>query len=217
MNTDTELDGEFSIEDHYNHQIVVLHQNLLNHISDINKKFNINMVIDFQIQDNVIMMYGQSERPVKVYSWFKDGAYSVSTNTLEFICETFPFYPYQLDKGKMTLYIDTSSFNIVSMIVKGHVTIQGVKSYFNLSFDNNFELLEITSQILGINAKTNYSIIKKGEQLCSLEDESNFFKYCLYSQTDIINLLPECYLPSAYDFNSVEFQDRLKLFDMIIC
>lgn len=215
MNTDTELDDEFSIEDHYNQQIVVIHQTLLNHIKDINKKFNINMVLDIQIEDNSIMMHTQTEHPVRVYKWFKDGG-AVSTSTLELPCATFPFYPYQLDKGKLTIYIDTS-FNMVSIAVRGYVTVQGIKSYFNLSFDNDLELTEIASQTLGVSVATKYSFIKKGEQLCSLKEESEFFKYYLYSRTDIINVLPECHLPSAYDFNSVDFQDRLKLFDMIIC
>lgn len=216
MNTATELDDGFSVEDHYNRKIIVHHQALLSHINAINEKFNINMVLDIQIQDNTIMMYGQTERPVKLYSWFKDGSYAVSTNTIEMHCVAFPFYPYQLDKGKLTLYIDTS-FNIVSMTVKGYVTIQGIKSYFILSFDKNFELLEVASQTLGVSVNTKYSFIKKGQQLCSLQEESEFFKYYLFSRTDTIKLLPECCQPSAYDFNSVDFKDRLKLFDMIIC
>lgn len=76
MNTATELDDEFSVEDHYNRKIIVHHQALLSHINAINEKFNINMVLDIQIQDNTIMMYGQTERPVKLYSWFKDGSYA---------------------------------------------------------------------------------------------------------------------------------------------
>jgi hypothetical protein len=211
----TEDSRNHSVLDDYASIISDLHSNLLSVIDNVNRKFNIHFNLDIEVKSNTIIIKGIEEYSFPIYKWFQHGVAS-HIPTIELHCENFPFYPYHFNNATFSLIVD-ENFKLVSVHFKSRVLIDNILSHFVLKFNEHLDLTEILAQTLGVRVSTRYSITKEGEQLCSLEDESEFFKYYLYSRTDIINLLPECYMPSAYDFNSVDFQDRLKLFDMIIC
>jgi hypothetical protein len=211
----TEDSRNHSVLDDYASIISDLHSNLLSVIDNVNRKFNIHFNLDIEVKSNTIIIKGIEEYSFPIYKWFQHGVAS-HIPTIKLHCENFPFYPYHFNNATFSLVVD-ENFKLVSVHFKSRVLIDNILSHFVLKFNEHLDLTEILAQTLGVRVSTRYSITKEGEQLCSLEDESEFFKYYLYSRIDIINLLPECYMPSAYDFNSVDFQDRLKLFDMIIC
>lgn len=211
----TEVNSNGSVFDDYSSIISDLQSNLLSVIDNVNRKFNIHLTVDVKNKGNTIIIKGEEEYSFPIYKWFQHGVAS-HIPTIKLDCHTFPFYPYQFKNATFSLLVD-KNFKLVSAHFKGRVVIDNIISHFVLKFNHHLDLTELLAQTLGVRVSTKYSIAKEGQQICSLEDENLFFKFFLHNKLDTINLLPEFFLPSAYDFNSVDFQDRLKLFDMIIC
>lgn len=86
-----------------------------------------------------------------------------------------------------------------------------------LIFNNEFVLCDLSVRVYRINSRRDYliDITKKRKMLSSFEDEVFLLNVELNKNASIQDLLPEFYTPSAYDFNSVEFTDRLKVYSML--
>lgn len=219
MNTLPEINEDSSVNDYYTARIEMLKENLLKSIVIINNKFNINLTVDIEVKDNTIIIHGNEDFAFVIYRWFKSGKKGSSSYSavIKLDCPTFPFYPYQAVNPTFSICVD-DDFNICSAIYKGLCNVSGIKSSFVLDFDKNLEFRRIVAQSIGLKTKQSYSTDKENGRLGSLSDESLLFKIYLHQhKEEIKELLPECFIPSAYDFNSVDFKDRLKLFDMVIC
>lgn len=60
-------------------------------------------------------------------------------------------------------------------------------------------------------------IIKDKKTLLDLSDEVFFINMKLNNKNDMLtDLLPELFIPSAYDFNSFDFQSRFEMIDMVL-
>lgn len=219
MSTLTDISEANSVNDYYTARINTLKENLLKNIVIINNKFNINLTVDIEVKDNTIIINGNEDFSFVIYKWFKLGKKGSSSYSavIKLDCPTFPFYPYQAVNATFSLCVD-DDFNICSAIYKGLFNVSGIKSSFVLNFDKNLNFERIVAQSIGLKTKQSYSIDKENGRLCSLSDESLLFKFYLHqNKEEVKEMLPECFVPSAYDFNSVDFKDRLKLFDMVIC
>lgn len=113
--------------------------------------------------------------------------------------------------------------------------IQNVIFLFNLNVRNNrFDATEIqltcdgslklidykyTSLIVDITTKSldRREIIKDEKTLLDLLDEVFFINMKVNNKNEMLTeLLPEVFIPSAYDFSSLDFQSRLEMIDIVL-
>lgn len=93
----------------------------------------------------------------------------------------------------------------------------GNEGAIELLFNNEFVLVGLSVKVYRINSRDDYliNITKKRDMLSSFDDEVFLLQVELNKNDTIEALLPEFYTPSAYDFNSVEFIDRLEVYRML--
>lgn len=60
-------------------------------------------------------------------------------------------------------------------------------------------------------------IVKDEKTLLDLSDEVLFINMKINNKNDVLtDLLPELFIPSAYDFNNFDFQSRFEMIDMVL-
>lgn len=169
-------------------------------------------------EDSVIingaLMYGmESEYKFTVSKWFDS---KLVFNRLSF-------------NSSSSLMVSDCSKNTFTLILNEDFTIQsldytaafknknGHLGAIELTFNNSLSLINMAVQVYQINARGDYliDIAKKGEFLSSFDDENFLLNMALNKNDSTCELLPECYVESAYDFKSQDFIDRLKVFEML--
>lgn len=163
---------------------------------------------------NGAVMYGaESEYKFTVSKWFDS---KLVFNRLSF-------------NSSNSLMVSDSSKNTFSLSLNEDFTIgsldytaafkdkNGHLGTIELTFNNSLSLINMAVQVYQINARGDYliDIAKKGEMLSSFDDENFLLNIALNKNDSTYELLPECYVASAYDFRSQSFNDRLKLFEML--
>lgn len=161
-----------------------------------------------------ITNYGnEQEYKFTVSKWFDS---ELVFNTLSFSCAS-------------SLMISNGFKNIFTLSLNKDFTLQslkyvssfkdksGNKGYIELFFNNEFVLVDLSVKVYRINSSDDYliDITKKRNTLSSFEDEVFLLQFKLNKNDEIEALLPEFYKPSAYDFKSDEFIDRLKVYSML--
>lgn len=160
-----------------------------------------------------ITNYGSDqEYKFTVSKWFDS---ELVFNTLSFSCSS-------------SLMISNGVRNIFTLSLNRDFTLQSLKymssfkdksgnnGSIELFFNNEFVLVDLSVKVYRIN-RDDYliDITKKRNTLSSFEDEVFLLQVELNKNDEIEALLPEFYTPSAYDFNSEEFIDRLKVYSML--
>lgn len=127
-----------------------------------------------------------------------------------------------------SLMISNGVKNIFTLTLNKDLTLQsldymasfkdkdGNMGSINLLFNNEFVLIDLSVRVCQINSRREYliDITKKRNMLSSFEDEVFLLQAALNKNASIQELLPEFYTPSAYDFNSVDFKNRMSVYDM---
>lgn len=161
-----------------------------------------------------ITSYGTRQEYIfTVSKWFDS---ELVFNTLSFGCAS-------------SLMISNGVKNIFTLSLNKDFTLQSLKyvasfkdkngneGAIELLFNNEFVLVGLSVKVYRINSRDDYliNITKKRDMLSSFDDEVFLLQVELNKNDTIEALLPEFYTPSAYDFNSVEFIDRLEVYRML--
>jgi len=188
-------------------------EKIYNSILKIEQHFNIKLDYDVTDVGNDIIIKGVDEYSFTVSKWFQSKINPC--NLLKFNCAGFPFV---LPNSHKTIFfirfnddfdIEQAQFRTSFLTKKGNIT--GLKIFFDKSLE--LGLIE-NSYIPSGGGKSSYSL-KTSELMCPFSDEVILFRLSYNTNEDVKELLPEYYIPSAYDFNSVEFADRLKVYSML--
>lgn len=133
---------------------------------------------------------------------------------MNFRCSGFPLTLQGGDRSKLSI-----SFNKYFDIEFVHFTCMAKKvSHYekiDVMFDKNIEL-----EYISFNSdypKTDTEVFKsrKENTLLSFDDEIILFQLLQNANLEVKELIPEYYIPAAYDFSSSNFVDRLKVFSML--
>jgi len=182
-------------------------------IFKIEQHFNIKFTYDVMEFDNDIIIKGVDEYSFTVSKWFQSKIHPY--NLLKFNCTGFPFV---LPNSHKTIFFITfnddfdikeAQFRTSFLTKKGNIT--GLKIFFDKSLELN--LIE-NSYIPSGGGKNSYSL-KTSEMMCPFSDEVILFRLSYNTSEEVQELLPEFYIPSAYNFQSEDFKNRLAVYEMM--
>lgn len=113
--------------------------------------------------------------------------------------------------------IQTGEFNFHLHLRNNRFDATDIK----LIFDDSFNLIESRYNSILVSPQTKSlirnDIIKDEKSIISVSDELFFINMRLNKDNEmLIDLLPEAFIPSAYDFNHVDFQSRFEMIDMVL-
>lgn len=83
-----------------------------------------------------------------------------------------------------------------------------------LKFDQNMTLSHYEYSYDRLRERLKLNIKKEKNRLMGINDEIILWKLMQNQSDDVKELIPEYYIPSAYDFNSIDFKDRMSVYDM---
>jgi len=114
--------------------------------------------------------------------------------------------------------------NIKNIVFFFHFNVRNNRfdtTEIHFTFDSAFKLVDYKYNSIVFNPSTRSlfrnEILKDEKTSLDLEDEVFFINMKLNKQNDVLtDLLPELFIPSAYDFNSLDFQSRFEMIDMVI-
>jgi hypothetical protein len=182
-------------------------------LSILENKFGIKF--DFKINDNGRDIVFSSHDNYKLEAYQTHGkivfkpVLNDSENEFVLNSQDFKFSIPNAIKSFFIVSFDYD-FNITSIRFSSLKRLQSGIARITVLFDNDFELNDIDYY-----STNNSSFNKKGDSLLSFHEESLLFSLLNNDSEEIKNLLPEYYIPSAYDFNTEEFADRLKVYSML--
>lgn len=109
-------------------------------------------------------------------------------------------------------------FNVISLEFASSTKDMGKFSITNLKLQFNKQLMLINYEYTydRIRDRFNLTIKKDSNRLMSLDDEVVLWQLFNNQSDEIKDLVPEYHIPSAYDFKSSEYLDRLNIFSMLI-
>jgi hypothetical protein len=136
------------------------------------------------------------------------------TTDIGFRCSQFSFILPEPSKSVLNVVFDRC-FNINYVEFKSMTKNGFGYSKIELVFNKDLALESIIFRPSTYRTDVDLIEIKKGKLVLPLADEVLLFKLYCTRGDDVKQLLPEYYIPSAYDFNSVEFADRLKVYSML--
>lgn len=112
-------------------------------------------------------------------------------------------------------YFNIESVEFVSSTKNiGKFSITKLSLHF-LQFNNQFILTYYEYDHERIRDRFKLNIKKYRDRLMSLDDEIILWKLFSNTSDDVKEIIPEYYIPSAYNFKSQEFADRLKVLYML--
>lgn len=83
-------------------------------------------------------------------------------------------------------------------------------------FDINLDLIQFSIQGYSDTGQNLFYIERVKENFLPMEDELLLIEFLQYQyNADVVNYVPEFYIPSAYDFNSEELKRRMLLVEML--
>jgi len=208
------LSGDgYSIDEANCYDIVAIHTKLLNAFLLIEKSLKLSLDIDkiITIDANSILINGLD------ISYFNDYIWGTSRSKeydriMQLHCYECGFIVRDESSSILDISFDCYfnilkvEFKLASIIRKTKIelifgpTLECISIYFNPDYNADY---------------CEHSWLKLSNTLCSLEDELLFFELRTVTDESVKSLLPECYIPSAYDFTSADFIDRLKVFEML--
>lgn len=184
---------------------------ILESLSLIENKFGIKF--DFKIKDNgkTIVFSSHQNYTLKAYQTHGKIVFTPSCEDNEFILNACNFQ-FSIPHATKSLFIVSfdDDFDISSIRFSSLKTLQKGISRITVLFNDNFELSNIE-----YHSTHGESFKKNHNNLLSFDEEALLFKLLTNNNEDIKDLLPEYYIPSAYNFHSVEFKDRLNVYNMM--
>lgn len=181
-------------------------------IFNVERHFNVKFTYDVIEIDNNIVIKGVEDYCFTVSKWFQSKINS--TLFLKFSCTGFPFTVTNSHKSIFFIAfnddfdIDNAQFRTSFLNTTGNVV--GIKLYF----DNFLNLQHIENTCIKDNGKVLYTT-KTNSMISPFYDEALLFKLSVNKSQEIKDLLPEYYIPSAYNFQSEDFKDRLAVYEMM--
>lgn len=141
-----------------------------------------------------------------------------ASKTIQLSCKFTHFYLENAHASLITITFD-NDLNIekVECVIRSRNQHQVTYEQKVLiqAFNHLLELVSFRYTYRNLKTLIESGFSKNGGCVSSFEDEVLFWKlYCNPSEANK-ELLPEYYEPSAYDFRSQAFNDRLKLFEML--
>lgn len=183
---------------------------------DIERQFNISINYKLTVNDNNIILKGKHgfNYIYTVFKTFKSFRDNIdTTKPLVFECSPFALSPVNTKQSILSFYID-NEFNILSLCIQSSSIHSNGFHRASLNFDNSFCLDSLSYNLSDSVTKMIHEVTKEKQKLNSLKDEILLYKLYQNKDEDMIDLLPEFYIPSAYDFNSAELVARLEVFSM---
>jgi hypothetical protein len=116
----------------------------------------------------------------------------------------------------ITIFFD-DDFKIESLICESRNKDRlnnDVKIIFQ-GFNHLLQLNWLEYKFINVLTNIHTGFIRKDNALSSFEDESFFWKLFTHQIAENNELIPEFYVPSAYDFNSDDFKNRMTVYDML--
>lgn len=210
------LSGDgYSLDEANCYDVIAIHIKLLEAFSFIEKKLNLNLHID-----QIMVATPESILIVGVDVYYFDNFIWDSSRgkghakIMEFRCSSFGFTLPNALSSTLSITFDCY-FNILSVEFKSTSTHNSVRSKIELTFDHNLEPSSIYFHPFCDDTSGAYGWLKTKKTLCSLSEELLFFQISQSKNDAVKDLLPEFYIPSAYDFKSEYLMDRLKLFEIL--
>lgn len=188
---------------------------------DIEKRLNISINYNLTVNDNNIILKGKHgyNYIYTIFKTFKSFRDNIdTTKPLIFECSPFALSPVNTKQSILSFYID-NEFNILSLEIQAssiHISGFNINGFHRVSlkFDNSFCLNRLSYTSSDPVTKIIHKVTKEKQLLSSLKDEILLYKIYQNKDEDMIDLLPEFYIPSAYGFNSAELLARLEVFSM---
>lgn len=143
-----------------------------------------------------------------------DACINGKTTGIGFRCSRFPFILPAPSKSVLTVVFD-KYFNISYVEFKSMAKQGSNYTKLDLVFNKKLDLESISFQPSTHRNDVCLVELKKAPLLSALSDEALLFKLYLSKNEETKELLPEYHIPSAYDFSSQDFTDRLSVFSML--
>lgn len=201
-----------ALEDYIQSRKMDIKEKIYNSILKIEQHFNIKLDYDVTDVGNDIIIKGVDEYSFTVSKWFQSKINP--DHLLKFNCKGFPF---TLPQSSISIFIIifNDDFSIKKAQFRTAFVNNGDFVWLKMDFNNLLMLEHIENTCLPMIGDKNIVVIKSSDMLCPFDEEVVLFKLAQNTNEDIKNLLPEYWIPSAYDFNSVEITDRLKVYSML--
>lgn len=213
-------DGISMLDVHIFHEAkTVLVDKFKKMVKSIEDKFNVSFGFNFeyhldvpniiQINDLNFFLYFENEKDKKVIR------YECSRNHMITNCTGFKFkLPNSIDT-KFYLSFD-NDFNLN----EGFFTSKAYPKSFNLFIDESLNLKKTMHEesyltVTGKGVPKRETITKVSEDLMSYEEELTFFYLIHYKNELFLEIMPEAYISSAYDFSSPDFKQRFLMASIV--
>lgn len=133
-------------------------------------------------------------------------------------------YLQEAKKGSSIKIEFDNNQNIKHVIFYFHLNVRNNRfdaTEIQLTCDGSLKLFDYqyTSILVDPTTKSlvRHQIIKDDKTLLDLSDEVFFINMKINNKNEVLtDLLPELFIPSAYDFNSFDFQARFEMIDMVL-
>lgn len=185
-----------------------IHESILK----IEQHFNIKLDYDVTDVGNDIIIKGVEEHSFTIFKWFQSKL--KPDHLLNLNCKGFPFTLPQSSKSIFFITFN-DDFSIKKAQFRTAFINNGDVVWLKLYFNNLLMLEHIEKTYIPRLGGKNIVVIKSSDMLCPFDDEVVLFKLAHNKNEEVKELLPEYYIPSAYDFNTEEFADRLKVYSML--
>lgn len=120
-------------------------------------------------------------------------------------------------KPECTISLD-ADFNFITFQTGSYQFLKNEKTNTNyqlmilFQFDINLVPVNIQSYELGNNNEVSFRMNRTKENMMSLEDEFLLIEFLKHRHNpSVIEIVPEFFIPSAYNFNSEDFNQRISL------
>lgn len=133
---------------------------------------------------------------------------------IRLFCKSFPF-SFNSNVEDSFIFKFDDHFNIEKITYSTMSQLSLVQQLI-LTFDKNLKLKNFDYKSIDRFTKTVNEKIKDENTLSSFEDEIFFLQLKRFKSSDIKELMPEFYIPSAYNFHSEDFKDRLNIYEMMM-
>jgi predicted DNA-binding protein YlxM (UPF0122 family) len=188
-----------------------LHNKILDAFKRVEDYFDVILQFNFNDNKNVVFNFFEIE-----FTKYESSSFCgfVATSVHDTISCDVGYFPFSITPTNTAFSLKfNSDFELSSVIISSRnfsmLKPTSSANRLDLVFDDNFKLKEISRTF------QNEVILKKTESnLSSYEEELKLFQISESNINNFIDYLPEFYIPAAYDFNSIDFKDRMSVYDM---
>lgn len=179
-------------------------------IFKIEKTLGMKIESTYELSENKFTLKGITEKGFTNETWIKLDNRQI---VIEFKCSMFPFS--LSSSSKITVCFDFY-FNIIYVQFQSSKKDMRDIQIINLMFNKDLVLESMEFKSLNKRHDAPFIGVKKSNCLSSLKDEILYFNLYISKDEEIKELLPEFFVPSAYDFTTQDFSDRLNVLSMLI-